>query len=521
MKVGTLHLCIACMHALSETGECTHCGLNQREYSPVPRCLVPGTKLCDRYYIGKVLGEGSFGITYIGWDSVLTFPVAIKEYYPSDLVSRDTIRGGDTDVYIYQKQEAQEYQKQLDCFLAEAKNLSRFNRLKGIVSVRDFFTANNTAYIIMDYVPGINLKKYIKQNGPLPGTKVLELMRPVCENIDIIHQTGLIHRDISPDNLLLDDMGRLVLVDFGAARIRNAEMTKTMTVVFKAGYSPEEQYRSKGKQGAWTDIYSLCATMYYMITGNTPSDSIQRVLDDKVPSLVQMDDILLSKRKKEAIMKGMAVRAEDRLQTMKELNEILFTEDGQTGAGSELVVKRIMAAVLASVLVLLLFAAGFRFVREVVSKPERGEIVSADNAPGTVYGRESSPTPVLTPTVAPTPTPVPTVKMISVKNLTKKKAKEALGALSGIEFQITYKKKYSNSVKKNHIIKQDVVEGTELSPGKSVKLVLTISKGKKPKPAATPAPTPVPTSVPVQQTPKPAGGGSGGDSEPAFDGVIP
>lgn len=519
MKVGTLYLCIGCMHALNEAGECTYCGLNQREYSPVPRCLVPGTKLCDRYYIGKVLGEGSFGITYIGWDSVLTFPVAIKEYYPSDLVSRDTIRGGDTDVYIYQKQEAQEYQKQLDCFLAEAKNLSRFNRLKGIVSVRDYFTANNTAYIIMDYVPGINLKKYIKQNGPLPGEKVLELMRPVCENIDIIHRTGLIHRDISPDNLLLDDMGRLVLVDFGAARIRNAEMTKTMTVVFKAGYSPEEQYRSKGKQGAWTDIYSLCATMYYMITGNTPSDSIQRVLDDKVPSLVQMDDVSLSKRKKEAIMKGMAVRAEDRLQTMTELNEVLFSENVQNEVRWRWGKKETMGAVLASALILLLLAVGLWSIREAVSGP-KGEIVNADNMPQTVSGQRPSPVPVVTTTAAPTPTPVPTVKMISVKNLTKKQAQEALAALSGVEFQITYKKKYSNSVKKNHIIKQDIAEGTELPPGKSVKLILTISKGKKPKPAATPIPTPIPTSEPVQQAPKPAGGGSGGGSEPSFDGVI-
>ncbi|MBD8972520.1 MAG: serine/threonine protein kinase [Clostridiales bacterium] len=242
---------------------CPYCGLEQRSYTPIPRCLIVGTRLADCYVLGKVLGEGSFGITYIGWDSLLEIPVAIKGYYPSDLVSRDVVRGNDNSVYLFSGIEKEEYDSRLERFLKEARNLTRFNQLPSIVSVRDFFYANNTAYIVMDYIEGESLKAYIKREGAMDAREVLKVFRPILESLEKMHVTGIIHRDISPDNLLFDADHNLVLIDFGAAELQNAELTRTVTITFKRGFSPEEQYRSHGKQGPWTDIYALCASMYY------------------------------------------------------------------------------------------------------------------------------------------------------------------------------------------------------------------------------------------------------------------
>lgn len=155
MQVNGLQLCIGCMHTLTNIKECSHCGMIQTEYAPLPRCLVPGTKLANRYVLGKVLGEGSFGITYIGWDEIRNIPVAIKEYYPADLVSRDVLRSKDKKVYAFEKDDASDYETQLQKFYEEAQNLSRFNQLTSIVSVYDFFYENQTAYIVMNYIEGI------------------------------------------------------------------------------------------------------------------------------------------------------------------------------------------------------------------------------------------------------------------------------------------------------------------------------------------------------------------------------
>ena len=149
MKVNGRERCIGCMKLLDADGKCPHCGFLQAGYEPIPRCLRPGTYLKDRYMLGRVLGEGSFGISYIAWDCLLDTVVAIKEYFPASLVSRHVSEDGDRNVYIYEKAEKQKYQESLEKYLGEAKSLSAFYDLDGIVSVRDFFYENNTAYIIM------------------------------------------------------------------------------------------------------------------------------------------------------------------------------------------------------------------------------------------------------------------------------------------------------------------------------------------------------------------------------------
>lgn len=324
MEVNGLHLCIGCMRELDNMDVCQHCGLVQKDYAPTPRCLIPGTRLSNRYILGRILGEGSFGITYIGWDEVLAFPVAIKEYYPADLVSRDVIRGNDTDVYMYANIEEAEYHKKLERFLKEARDLTRFNQLNAIVSVRDFFYENNTAYIVMDYIRGESLKSYVKRRGAIDAAEVLDMFKPVLESLIKVHEIGIIHRDISPDNLLFDEEHNLVLIDFGSAELQNADFTRSVTIMFKRGFSPEEQYRSYGKQGAWTDIYALCTTIYYAMTASIPDEAIQRTLEDRVIPLWELSDINLSNVQMKAIMKGMKVRAEDRYQNVKDLYEALY-----------------------------------------------------------------------------------------------------------------------------------------------------------------------------------------------------
>lgn len=236
------------------------------------------------------------------------------------------IRGTDKNVYVYGRQGKEEYQNNLNKFLNEARCLTRFTHWDSIVSVRDFFYENKTAYIVMEYIHGMSVKDYILQHGPMQGKRVLQLMKPVLETLARIHKTGLVHRDISPDNILFSDKKELVLIDFGAARVCNMEMTKSMTVMFKRGYSPEEQYRAKGRQGAWSDVYAICATMYFMLTTRIPEDAIERMLGASMKSLVEMPEVELQTRQKEALMKGISIRAEDRYEAIEKLMAELYVD---------------------------------------------------------------------------------------------------------------------------------------------------------------------------------------------------
>ena len=236
------------------------------------------------------------------------------------------LRGTDRKVYVYESRVKKEYKDNLDKFLNEARCLTRFNHMAGIVAVQDFFYENETAYIVMDYVGERNVKQEIRENGAMDAKEVLMLMRPILEALSKIHRTGMVHRDISPDNILFAEDDSLVLIDFGSARMRNMEMTKSMTIVFKRGFSPEEQYRAKGKQGAWSDVYAVCATMYFMMTGQAPEDVIERMIGAKVIPLSDFPEINISERAKNAIMKGISIRAEDRYASMDSLICDLYEE---------------------------------------------------------------------------------------------------------------------------------------------------------------------------------------------------
>ena len=225
-----------------------------------PRCLPEDIMLNERYKIGRVIGEGSFGITYIGKDLLLNITVAIKEYFPLSYGSRDVRGRDDYSIYIYHGKNSELYNKGLSDFYSEATILSQFHSLDGIVSVRDFFYLNNTAYIVMDYVDGITLKEYVRKNGAIKGQEAFLMMKPIIRSLKKIHDAKILHRDISPDNILIRIKEKqLVLIDFGSAREKNVMTDKSLTVTFKRGYTSEEQYLRKGR-GAGL-MYILCVRL--------------------------------------------------------------------------------------------------------------------------------------------------------------------------------------------------------------------------------------------------------------------
>lgn len=296
-----------------ESEFCTACGFSNSTY-PAPVMALPlGTILDGRYITGKVLGIGGFGITYLGFDMRLNVKVAIKEYMPGGVA----VRSGDSyTMTVVSKKQEQAYQSGADKFLEEARILAQLRENPNVVSVQNYFRENQTAYFTMDYIEGKSLQELLHDsNGRISYDKAKTLLLPVMKALILVHSKGLLHRDISPDNIYITDSGNSKLLDFGAAR--STQMNKTMSVILKNGFAPHEQYAADIKQGPWTDVYAMGATLYYCTTGQMPPDSISRIYSDKLipPTALGAS---LSAKAEEAILKALAVRPEDRFQSMAE-----------------------------------------------------------------------------------------------------------------------------------------------------------------------------------------------------------
>lgn len=311
-----MEYCMHCMQKIMESDiECPFCGGKLDETAPLHH-LLPGTILNKKFLVGKAIGQGGFGITYIGRDLTLDIRIAIKEYYPGGYVSRTNMVLPRVNCNAF-GEDAVFFEKGKENFLKEAKILAKFSGEPGIVSVRDFFEENNTAYIVMEYVEGEDLKEYLKTKGKLSPEKTVEMMLPVMQALAKIHEQGMVHRDISPDNIRIGEEG-VKLLDFGATRAVSTAFKKSLSVMLKPGYAPYEQYYSNGEQSAWTDVYSLCATMYHCITGLTPAEAPERLLRDavKTPSAL---GITIAPVIEETLMKGLSVRTEDRFMSVVDL----------------------------------------------------------------------------------------------------------------------------------------------------------------------------------------------------------
>ena len=310
-------ICNNCFRQI-KTEPCKYCGYKKSAYRPEAGILPVGTVLKKRYCIGEVLGKGGFGVTYKAFDTVDSKIVAVKEYYPSGLVHRDT---GTTQISVSSKQYEDNFKVGADKFFEEAKMVSRFNGNPNIVNVYEFFYENGTVYFAMEYLDGVDLKHFVKERGgKLPQENVLYIANIITDALLIAHSMNVLHRDISPDNIFILNNGEVKLIDFGAARQVLAEQSKSISVILKQGFAPLEQYQRRGKQGPWTDIYALGATLYYVLTGKMPDEVTERL---DFPDIGSADEYGVDPDFWEIIRKCMEVRAADRYQTVFELKEKL------------------------------------------------------------------------------------------------------------------------------------------------------------------------------------------------------
>lgn len=290
------------------------------------RCLKPGVILKERYKIEEVIRAGGFGITYRAWDPLLQSYVAIKEYYPSGIATRSA---DSSKVCVPVGQEQREYHRGKIRFLKEAQDVARFQSEPNIVSIYDYLEENDTAYMVMEYLHGCTLKQYIREHGGrLDTDHILHICLSVLDALAVVHKAGMIHRDISPENIFICEDLTVKLIDFGAAKQVYLDGEQTMSVVLKPGYAPPEQYAKKDKQGPWTDIYALGATLYFAATGEKPEESFGRVLEDTIKPVCEVNPEI-PRAMSQVIMRAMSVKIEDRYQTVEAMREALLAGEGQ------------------------------------------------------------------------------------------------------------------------------------------------------------------------------------------------
>lgn len=325
--------CPYCMSPVQPGSPCPACGRNWERYQPASHHLPLGSLLQDRYQLGRALGEGGFGITYLGWDTVLKRKVAVKEYFPTFLVSREVSLTLDVTCHTSGNQPT--YEKGREQFLREAKTMAKLDSIPEIVQVLDHFPEHNTAYIVMEFLEGRTLKEVVAQTGPIPTQTMLALLEPVLRAMEAMHHAGVIHRDISPDNLMELKDGTVKLMDFGCARDFQSGLTETITL--KHGFAPREQYSGRD-QGPWTDVYAMCATVYYCLTGQVPARATLRGEEEQDPLLPPRQlGIHLTEEQELALLRGLAPKVENRWHSAAELYAALYgrTLDGTPWTWSE------------------------------------------------------------------------------------------------------------------------------------------------------------------------------------------
>ena len=313
-----MFFCPSCMAKTAPVdGKCPVCGCDVNIKNALHQLPV-NTILNGRYLIGKVLGAGGFGITYIGYDLKLDGKVAVKEYYPSGAANRSM----SLTVLPTTEVKGNPFEIGKDRFLKEAKTLSEFVGEGNIVALRDYFEENGTAYIVMEYLEGEDLSHYAKEHGVFGMDEAFDLLEPAMLALDKIHKRGLIHRDISPSNIMVLSDGRVKVLDFGSARLQNASGELSLSIMLKPGYAPMEQYSTHGEQGSWTDVYAMSATIYKLITGKTPPASTDRLMEDTLEPPSKLGAKITPAQEK-ALLRGLALRPADRTQTMAGLAESL------------------------------------------------------------------------------------------------------------------------------------------------------------------------------------------------------
>ncbi len=312
------NLCMGCMGDKGDAQVCSLCGWREGTPPELPVQLTPRAVLIEKYLLGRVLGQGGFGITYLAWDLLLNRKLAIKEYFPREICSRGR---DDLTIQPLSQRSQKDYEYGLAKFVEEGRNLAKFRDYPGIVSLLDFFEGNGTAYIVMAYMEGMTFKQYLEQQGgKITFDQTLNILNPVMDALREVHRIGMLHRDISPDNIYLNQDRQVKILDFGATRYAMREQAQNLTVMIKPGYAPLEQYSSGGKQGPWTDVYAVGATFYRALSGKAPSEAPDRLAqDDLVPP--SRLSISISAGSEAALLKSLAVHWQNRFQNMEDFQK--------------------------------------------------------------------------------------------------------------------------------------------------------------------------------------------------------
>ena len=317
-----------CLHCMKEyegsSGICPYCGF---VYGTPPNeiyHLHPGVVLQNRYQIGTVVSFGGFGVIYRAWDTQLDTMAAIKEFFPTTIVTRTP---GDTRVIPLGKgQKLETYNRSKALFIEEARNTAKFSNHPNITNVYNFFEENNTAYMAMEFLEGITLKGYLDQcGGRIDVDTTITILLSIISALKEVHKAGFLHRDISPDNIFICTNNTVKLIDFGAAKFSDEENEQYREVVLKPGYAPPEQYEKKSRQAPWTDIYALGATMYRAITGMVPVESTNRLVEDTmlrpkeiVPSIPDYIDA--------ALVRAMSLTPQFRFKNVTEFEQAILAQ---------------------------------------------------------------------------------------------------------------------------------------------------------------------------------------------------
>ncbi|WP_418967178.1 serine/threonine protein kinase [Butyribacter intestini] len=312
-------LCMNCFSVKGPYEVCRYCGYVEGTPPEQPHYLRPGTVLKGHFIVGTAIGVGGFGITYKCYDATLGVIVAIKEFFPVGLVNRSP---GEMKVGLLSGEKEKQYKNQIKRFLMEAQSIAQFGKANDIVNVFDYFEENNTAYIVMEYIDGVLLKDYLEKQGALSPDIAMTIIEPVVEALKKIHASGIIHRDISPDNIFIAGEDSVKVFDFGAAILNDESGVKEGEKVIKVGYSAPEQYRDSAGQGYFTDIYSIGAILYQMITGQKPIESTEREYKDELKSPLELG-FDIEPNLDRAIMEALAVQPALRFQGIQQFDDAI------------------------------------------------------------------------------------------------------------------------------------------------------------------------------------------------------
>lgn len=316
-----MKLCLGCMEQIEDSvTTCPHCGFNETTFQQESYYLTLGTIVGGKYILGKVLKYGGYTVTYIGMDAEKNQKVLVKEYLPSEFSTRSA---GEKEVTIYSGDALEQFNQGLTTFLNEANRIQHLGNPQGIAKVYDCVAENDTGYVISEYVEGQTLQEMMEAKGKFSWKETKDFITQILTGLSQVHPLDIIHCDISPETIMLTSSGEVKLLDFGATRYVTTANSSSLAIILKQGFAPEEQYRSQGVRGPWTDVYALGAVMYYMITGNVPLESVDRALLDelKEPSKLGIE---IPQNVENAMMNALNVYQKDRTPSaeafLRELN---------------------------------------------------------------------------------------------------------------------------------------------------------------------------------------------------------